>query len=138
MTLNREKCIISKDSIPWWGMVISKNGISPDPEKVRDVRNLTPPTSKDEVKSFFCFIQSNKEFISSIANKTVNMRKLLKKHTHFRWTKECQREFDLLKDNLREDILMQHFDPSLSTYIYVDDHQKGLSAVLKQGGKEDL
>ena len=136
MTLNRDKCIIAKESIPWWGMIISKDGISPDPSKVRDIKNLTPPTTKDEVKSFFCFIQSNKEFITSIASKTVHMRKLLKKHAHFRWTEVCQNEFDQLKQELREDILMQHFDPSLNTYIYVDAHKTGLSAVLKQGGDD--
>ena len=137
MTLNQNKCIIAKESIPWWGMIISKDGISPDPSKVKDIKNLTAPTTKDEVKSFMCFIQSNKDFIPSIANKTVNIRRLLKKHAHFRWTKECQREFETLKDDLREDILMQHFDPSLNTYIYVDAHKTGLSAVLKQGRDEE-
>ena len=137
MTLNEHKCIISKESIPWWGMIISKDGISPDPEKVRDIKDLTPPKNKDEVKSFFCFVQSNKDFITSIASKTVNMRKLLKKHAHFKWTKECNEEFNNLKEELREDILMQHFDPSLNTYIYVDAHKTGLSAVLKQGNDEE-
>ena len=137
MTLNEDKCIICKDSIPWWGMIISKEGTSPDPSKVQDIKNLTPPTTKDEVKSFFCFIQSNKEFITRIASKTVNMRKLLKKHAHFKWTSDCQREFDTLKQELRDDILMQHFDPSLNTYIYVDAHKTGLSAVLKQGADEE-
>ena len=137
MTLNQDKCIIAKEKIPWWGMIISKDGISPDPEKVRDIKKLTAPTTKDEVKSFMCFIQSNKDFIPRIANKTTNMRQLLKKHTHFRWTNECQQEFEALKQDLREDILMQHFDPSLDTYIYVDAHKTGLSAVLKQGDEEN-
>jgi hypothetical protein len=36
MTLNIEKCLIGKTEIPWWGIIISSEGIKPDQrEKVR-------------------------------------------------------------------------------------------------------
>jgi hypothetical protein len=136
MTLNPDKCIIGKDSIPWWGMIISAQGMSPDPEKVATVRNLTPPRNRAELKSFFCMMQSNKEFIPNIARKTTNLRKLLKQHARFKWTKECQQEFKDLIESFREDVLLHHFDPRLNTYIYVDAHRSGVSAILKQGKEE--
>ena len=104
MTLNPDKCLISRDSIPWWGMIISKDGVSPDPEKVRAVKALTRPRSKQELKSFFCMMQSNKDFIPNMARKTINMRQLLKNHARFKWTGACQREFDTLKQEFKEDI----------------------------------
>ena len=137
MTLNPDKCIIAKDRIPWWGMIISGNGISPDPAKVENIKHITPPKTKDELKSFFCMIQSNKEFIPNLARKTSNMRQLLKKHRTFTWSKECQSEFENIKDDFREDILLQHYDPCLPTSIHVDAHQSGISAILMQGDTEE-
>ena len=137
MTLNPEKCIIAKDKIPWWGMIISGDGISPDPTKVENIKHITPPKTKDELKSFLCMVQSNKEFIQNLARKTSNMRQLLKKHKIFTWSKECQSEFEKIKDDFREDILLQHYNPSLSTSIHVDAHQSGISAILMQGDSQE-
>ena len=66
MTFNADKCIISKKEIPWWGLIVSDKGISPDPEKVESLNRLTPPKTKDEARSFLCMISSNKEFIPEL------------------------------------------------------------------------
>ena len=97
MTLNIDKCLIAKTSIPWWGLIISDKGITPDPSKVTALQQATPPTDKSEVLSFLCMIQSNKDFIPNLASKTVNLRQLTKKHQRFRWTKECPRELEVLR-----------------------------------------
>ena len=132
MTLNPDKCIISSDSIPWWGMEISKEGISPDRKKVEALKLMTPPKSREEVKSLYCMLQSNKDFIPFLANKTNKIRVLLKKSSQFVWTKECQAEFDKIKREFSNKILLRHFNPSLRTEIQVDAHQSGLSALLVQ------
>ena len=98
MTFNIDKCIIAKEKIPWWGLYISKEGLSPDPEKVRALKQATPPYNKDELRSFLCMLQSNKDFIPNIATNTVHLRKLIKKNERFRWTTQCQAEFEKLKE----------------------------------------
>ena len=133
MTLNFDKCIFGKTEIPWWGLMISNKGISPHPEKVQSLKNISPPSNKDELRSFFCMVQSNSDFLPQLARNSIHMRKLLKKHARFIWSHECQTEFDSIKSNFQEDILLRYFDPDLKTYIYVDAHQSGLSAVLTQG-----
>ena len=140
MTLNPDKCIIAKPEIPWWGMIISEKGLSPDPAKVHAMKHASRPQTKDELKSFFCMIQSNgygKNFIKNLAGKTSNMRVLLRRNVAFSWTKACQKEFETLKNEFSEDILMQHYDPSLPTQIEVDASQSGLSALLVQYNDED-
>ena len=77
-------------------------------------------------------IQSNKNFIPDLANKTKSIRKLLKKNERFRWDKACQKEFEEIKAEFKEDILLKHFNPLLETSIHVDAHQSGISAVLMQ------
>ena len=53
MTLNPEKCLIARKEIPWWGMIVSEKGLSPDPRKVEAMKLMSPPNNKDEVTSFF-------------------------------------------------------------------------------------
>ena len=132
MTLNPDKCLISEDQVPWWGMMISKDGVAPDPSKIDALKHMTPPRSKEEVKSLFCMLQSNKNFIPRLASKTVNIRILLKKETDFSWNKKCQQEFEDIRKEFTKDILLRHFDPKLKTEIHVDAHQSGLSAILMQ------
>ena len=137
LTLNYDKCLFAKKQIPWWGMLISDKGISPHPDKVKSIKNMAPPTSKDELKSLFCMIQSNSEFIPHLARKTTNIRSLLKKQVKFVWTTECQQEFELIRDGFSEQILLTYFDPTSKTVIYVDAHQSGLSAILTQVENSD-
>ena len=137
MTLNPDKCIIAQPSIPWWGMTISKEGVLPDPKKIEAMRHITPPMNKDELRSYLCMIQANKDFIPNLSRRTSNMRQLLKKHSKFRWSNACKQEFEELRSNFRSDTLLQHFDPKLKTFIHVDAHISGISAILTQGETEE-
>ena len=137
MTLNLSKCLFFKDEIPFWGLIVSKDGLKPDPKKVESLRQASPPTSKAELSSFLCMIQSNKDFIPNLASKTQHLRKRLKKHCRFSWDKHCQKEFDELKATFTESCLLHHYDPSANTYIWVDAHRTGISAILMQGDDKD-
>ena len=137
MTLNPDKCMIAQSSIPWWGMTVSKDGVLPDPKKIEAMKHITPPKNKDELRSYLCMIQANKDFIHNVSRRTSNMRRLLKKHSKFRWTDACKQEFEDLKTNFKADTLLQHFDPKLKTFIHVDAHVSGISAILTQGATEE-
>ena len=137
MTLNLEKCLIGKSEIPWWGMRISDKGVTPDPEKVKALRHASPPTSKDEVISFLCMAQSNKDFIPNLSSKTVYLRQLTKKHARFIWTEQCKREFEELCMALKNDTLLRYYNPTKQTFIFVDAHKTGIAAILAQGKNEE-
>ena len=133
MTLNANKCIFHKQEVPFWGVLVNENGIRPDPEKVNALKHATPPQDKQELISFLCMVQSNKEFMPYLAKNTYHLRQFTKKNKKFKWTQECQREFNKLKKDFTEKMLMTHFDRKKKTYIHVDAHQSGLSAILLQG-----
>ena len=137
MTLNLSKCLFGKDEIPFWGLIVSKDGLKPDPKKVESLKLASPPTSKSELSSFLCMVQSNKDFIPNLASNTRHLRKRLKKHCRFSWDDECQREFDELKAAFTESCLLHHYDPSAKTFLWVDAHRTGLSAILMQGDDKD-
>ena len=137
MTLNLKKCIFGKDEIPFWGLIISKDGLKPDPKKVDALKTASPPSSKAEITSFLCMMQSNKDFIPNLASRTQHMRKRLKKNYRFTWDKYCQKEFEDLKNSFSSETLLHHYDPKERTFISVDAHKTGLSAILMQGKTRD-
>ena len=134
MTLNPDKCLIARKEIPWWEMIVSEKGLSPDPKKVEAVKLMSPPKNKDEVTSFFCMIQSDgygRDFIKKLAGKTKHIRSLIKKSSRFHWTDKCQQEFDGLKEDFQGSIMMHHFDTKLDTFLEVDASQSGIEGIKK-------
>ena len=62
LTLNESKCIISKHEVSFWGLIISKNGIKPNPLKIKTLEQQTRPQNKDELISFLAMVRSNTDF----------------------------------------------------------------------------
>ena len=88
------------------------------------------PQTKDEVKSFLCMIHSNGQFIPDLAAATANLRELTKSNTTFQWLATHEKEFQNLKEEFKEDVLLRHYDMNAPTFIFVDAHNTGPSAIL--------
>ena len=133
LTLNPKKCVFGKKHIKFWGLVVSSDGVLPDPEKVEALNDLSSPRNKEELVSFLCMMQSNLDFIPDFAKKSSLVRELTKKSARFKWHKEHKSCFQDLVQAFKKDMLLQYFDGKLQTFVFVDAHQTGLSAMLAQG-----
>ena len=47
--LNKDKCLFTCTSIPFFDEIISQQGISPDPRRVQTLTDMPPPKSKEEL-----------------------------------------------------------------------------------------
>ena len=72
-------------------MIFGGDGVKPDPAKVEALEHITPPTSKEELISFLCMLQSNSDFIASFSKKSAPLRELTKGKIHFKWRDKHQR-----------------------------------------------
>ena len=94
ITLRREKCQFGKEEVKWFGHVFSKQGMSPDPEKVEAIRQWKAPRDKAGVKSFlqtaqFCSVYMRGEGGETYSDLTKPLRELTKKGVHFKWGEKC-------------------------------------------------
>ena len=48
--LNKDRCHFSCTSVPFFGEVISRNGVQPDPRKIKAFMDMPPPTIKQSSK----------------------------------------------------------------------------------------
>ena len=52
LTLNAEKCEFWKDKLTFLGHIISKQSISPDPDKLKAIAEIPSPTTVTELRQF--------------------------------------------------------------------------------------
>ena len=133
LTLNEKKCHFGSKEINFWGLIISSEGVKPDPLKIEALNYLTAPKSKEELISFLCMMQSNSDFIPGFSRKASILRDLTKKGSQFKWQPKHEECFRSLLSAFKKDVLLRFFDSSLETFVFVDGHKSGIAAILAQG-----
>ena len=138
ITLRRDKCSLGQSAVKWFGHIFSEQGMSPDPEKVENIRAWPEPKDKAEVKSFLQTVQFCAPYMrmgegETYSDVTGPLRKLTRHGTHFKWTEECSRSFKKLKSQLSSDTVLMNYDPSRKTRVYVDHGPDGLASTVAQG-----
>ena len=135
--LRKEKCNFGQQSVMWFGHIFSKQGMSPDPEKVRHIKAWPAPQNKDEVKSFLQTVQfvspyMRKEDGTPYSDATAPLRHLTRQNVKFDWTKECQTAFNELKSRISHKTVLVPYVPHLDTRLYVDHGPKGIASTVAQ------
>ena len=77
MKLNRDKCEFRKNSISYAGDVLRGQVCRPDPEKVRAVKEMPPPTNVKEIQTLLGFVQYLGKFIANLSEIIAPLRQLL-------------------------------------------------------------
>lgn len=113
------------------GFRVTKDGIKPDPQKAETVQQTGRPQNKDELNSFLCMIRSNGQFIPNLATATANLRDLAKDSSTFHWTHHHEQTSTISKKPSTKTFFCD--TTTQPTYISVDAHQTGFSAILTQG-----
>jgi len=100
ISLNINKCIFGVPFGILLGHIVCRQGLMVDPTKISIIVNLPPPNSIKQLKTTLGHTGYYRKFIKGYAQITTPMEKLLKKVVKYRWTKECQKSFDILKEKM--------------------------------------
>ena len=92
ITLTMVETNICEPEMLWFGYMFGKEGVRPDPAKVKLLKEKGKPTIQEEVRSFLQAAQFNARFMWDIeaayAHITQPLRKLLGKNVPFEWGTE--------------------------------------------------
>lgn len=61
LTLNPTKYDFEETDIDFWRLLLGAEGVRLDLAKVEALQHITPPTSREELVSFLCMMQSNSD-----------------------------------------------------------------------------
>lgn len=110
LKLNPKKCNFLQTELLYLGHVVSKDGVSPDPEKIKIIKEYPVPKNIDELRRFVAFCNYYRKFIDKFADITIPLNNLLRKNEPFVWTSECVQSFQILKNALMSPPILQYPD----------------------------
>ena len=128
--LNLSKCDFLKPSVVYLGFELSADGRRPVEAKTEAIRNAPPPANVSQLRSFLGMVQYYHSFLDDLATKLEPLHQLLKKGVRWKWTKECQEAFELVKGRLCSDQVLVHYDPNREVRLACDASSYGLGGVL--------
>lgn len=134
LKLNYKKCKFFQSSVKFLGFVISQNGITPDPEKVKAVTEIKEPVSVKGVKSVMGLFSYYRRFIKNFAEIAEPLTRLTRKDVKFEWTSQCSKSFEVLKALIVKAPILKFPDPKIMFQVETDASAKAIGAVLTQKG----
>ena len=79
MQFNPTKCQFREKQVKFFGMILTRDGVLPDPSKIEALKRLPEPRDEKLLQSFLGMVNYLSRFNPNIANMTHNLRALLKK-----------------------------------------------------------
>ncbi|XP_069481447.1 uncharacterized protein [Ambystoma mexicanum] len=108
LTLNPEKCEISKSTLKFFGHIFSNKGMRPDPEKVQALVDAPTPTSASAIRSFLGMASYCTRYIQDFASVSTPLTLLTGKDRDFQWTAECEEAFQEIKRHISSALCMAY------------------------------
>ncbi|MFH4977117.1 hypothetical protein AB6A40_003826 [Gnathostoma spinigerum] len=126
----REKCAFMQNDVTYLGHIIDRTGKRPNPERVAAIKNLPRPRNVTEVEAFLGKVNYYGRFIAELSDKCEPLNRLRRKGAKFKWSQDCQRAFERLKNELAGATVLVHYDPKLPLVLATDASSYGVGAVL--------
>ena len=133
--LNYPKCDIKQPKITFFGNIYSKDGMKPDPLKVKAIRDISTPKTKQELHTFLGMVNYLGPFIPGLSDRSAPLRELLKDDVQYTWSDSHQKVFEKLKEQISEDVTLQFYDRKKPVTLQVDASLRGVGATLLQDGR---
>nr|XP_016450605.1 PREDICTED: uncharacterized protein LOC107775396 [Nicotiana tabacum] len=100
LKLNLAKYAFGVPAGKLFGFIVSRKGIELDPSKIKAIQELPSPKSKKDVMSLLGRLNYISRFIARSTVICEPIFKLLKRDVATKWTGECQKAFDRIKEYL--------------------------------------
>ena len=129
------KCQFWLDKVAFLGLVISIEGVSVDPKKIKAVVNWKPPKNVSEVRSFLGLARYYRKFVEGFSKIAAPLTKLTRKYVKYDWVDAFQESFEELKGRLTSAPVLALPNGRYGFVVYSDASRQGLGCVLMQNDR---
>ncbi|XP_053285372.1 uncharacterized protein LOC128446371 [Pleuronectes platessa] len=139
-----EKCVFFRREVGYLGHVITSQGVSTDPKKIKAVSKWQRPRHISELRSFLGFASYYRRFVEGFAKLAGPLHKLVAELAGTKskkgpgltlgaaWTPQCEASFEALKAKLVSSPVLVYADFRKPFILEIDASYSGLGAVLSQ------
>ncbi|KAJ3690328.1 hypothetical protein LUZ61_019492 [Rhynchospora tenuis] len=126
------KCDFWLNQISFLGHVISKEGLSVDPDKIRAIQEWPVLKNITEIRSFLGLTEYYRRFVHSYAKIAKPLTQLLQKDIPFKWEEAQENSFQELKNRLISAPILVMPIMGKDYVVYTDASRLGWGCVLTQ------
>ena len=119
-------------SVTYLGHVIDDQGIHPDPDKVKAIKEALDPCNLQELRSFLGLINYYNRFLPRLSTTLTPLHELLQKGVRWHWGRKQQIAFKEAKRKLSHQVLAC-YDPHVDIVVSCDASPYGVGAFLSHG-----
>ena len=133
-----QKCEFLVSETKFLGVIVGRDGIRMDPEKVETITDWKTPSCLTDVQAFIGFANFYRRFIKDFSKIISPMINLTKKGVRFTWKEACQQSFNQLKKAFTEAPVLKPFDWTRPVIVETDSSDYVSAGVLSQYDDEGV
>ena len=132
LQLHPGKCAFAQPQVQYLGYVLSEQGATASPEKVKAVQNFPTPKCVKDIRSFLGLASFYRRLVPKFAEIAKPLTTLTRKDQPFAWGPEQQEALVKLKNKLSTAPVLAFPDFSLPFILTTDASKNALGAILSQ------
>ena len=137
LSLRPDKCELGAEKVKYLGVILSKEGLRINPEKVEALHQAPRPTNPAGVRRFLGQAGFHRNWIPRYAHNTRHMTDMLRKGAKWEWDERHNKEYDYILKQMASGRCLSVFSWGLPVTVRTDASSVGYGATLIQHhGKE--
>ena len=132
LQLHPGKCVFAQHKVNYLGFVLSEEGVSASPDKMKAVRNNPTPKIVRDVRAYLGLASFYRRLIQDFAAVAKPLTELTKKDRQFIWGQSQQTAFEIIKDKLCTAPVLAYPNFDLPFILTTDASKVAVAAVLFQ------
>ena len=126
--LKMSKCEFFKNKIEYLGHLVSGHEISPKRQKLKAIIDLALITNIAKASHMIGLMGYCKKFFPVFSDMIRPLNELTKKNVPLRWTEQCQKSLDYLKQVITMNPILVY--PDKQYYLFMDSSRHSCSGIL--------
>ena len=133
LKLNASKMKLKQESVAFMGHLLTRDGLKPDPEKVKAIVEMPPPEDVTEARRFLGMVTYLMKFLPSLSDIARPIRQLTQDDVEYQWASEQEKAFRDIKSLVTSAPVLRYFNQKDPVVIQCDASSIiGLGSVLLQ------
>ena len=135
---NPTKCQFRHTEVKFFRLMLTKQGVVPDPAKIKALKKLPEHRSENLLQSFLGIVNYQSRFYPKIVDLTHNLRGLLTKGNEFKWNEVHTRDFKAIIQMLCSNGKLLRYDrPELRLFLEGDTSSVATGMALLQSDNNE-